>query len=143
MAEEESAEAPRTEGMPGLADAMAHVLAKKPKVQGGPILARSKSTLKRLQEEKEERRERRVSALARGHLFSCFGASLASLVDTFQSVISPTWYSQSSPPCRAQRACVQKEKEHRRLEAEKHRLLAPAYPVDVEKKLVRIATRGS
>ena len=60
--EGETEEGHRAESMPALADAMAHVLAKKPHASAGPILARSKSTLKRLQDDKREKRSKKARA---------------------------------------------------------------------------------
>ena len=47
-------------GAEAMADAMAHVLAKKPKKVGAPIMSRSKSTLEKLKQERRERRQKKV-----------------------------------------------------------------------------------
>lgn len=47
-------------GAQAMADAMAHVLAKKPKKKGASILSRSKSAMELLAKEKQERKEKKA-----------------------------------------------------------------------------------
>jgi hypothetical protein len=62
--EEQTADAnvaPELSGTAAMANAMAHVLAKKSKRQGAPILSRSKSTLEMLEKEKQDKKQAKVT----------------------------------------------------------------------------------
>lgn len=93
-------------GAQAMADAMAHVLAKKRKKNGASILSRSKSTMELLAKEKQERKEKKVQT-------TCF--LLTNKIEKLQK-------KEMIDACH---------------------ILPDAYSMELEKKLVKVATRGS